>query len=58
MQTSVQSLSFRQTLSNINEKGGFFRFWKGSFLIGSASIPAHSLYFSVYEYMKIKLMIM
>jgi hypothetical protein len=55
MQTSSQSLSFKETLFNIYEKGGFLRFWKGSFLIGSASIPAHSLYFSVYEYMKIKL---
>jgi len=55
MQTSEKSLTFRETLFNIYEKGGFSRFWKGSFLLGSACVPAHALYFSIYEYMKIKL---
>ena len=55
MQTTVKFVSFRETFFNIYEKGGFLRFWKGSFLIGSACIPAHSLYFSIYEFMKVKL---
>lgn len=55
MQTSTRNLGFRKTLFNIYNHGGIARFWKGWFLIGSASVPAHSLYFSVYEFMKVKL---
>jgi hypothetical protein len=52
MQTSKKYISFTHTLQSIYIFGGFERFWKGSLLIGSASIPAHALYFSVYEYGK------
>lgn len=55
MQTNLNNISFRETLLTIYEKGGYSRFMKGSFLLGSACIPAHSLYFSIYEIMKIKL---
>jgi Mitochondrial carrier protein len=55
MQTSSKNYGFVKTLKNIYNNGGFARFWKGWFLIGSASVPAHSLYFSVYEFMKVKL---
>ncbi len=49
MQTSKKYISFSHTLKSIYLYGGFVRFWKGSLLIGSASVPAHALYFSVYE---------
>ena len=55
MQTSNKNFGFKKTLINIYNNGGFNRFWKGSLLIGSASVPAHSLYFSIYELMKVKL---
>lgn len=55
MQTSNKNFGFKKTLINIYNNGGFSRFWKGSLLIGSASVPAHSLYFSIYELMKLKL---
>lgn len=55
MQTSNTNFGFKKTLINIYSNGGFNRFWKGSLLIGSASVPAHSLYFSIYELMKVKL---
>jgi solute carrier family 25 iron transporter 28/37 len=49
MQTSKKYISFTHTMQSIYLFGGFGRFWTGSFLIGSASVPAHALYFSVYE---------
>ncbi len=55
MQTSKKADTFRQTLHAIYKQGGFTRFWTGSMLIGTASVPAHALYFSVYEVMKEKL---
>lgn len=55
MQTSRRFLSFRETMGGIYNNGGFMRFWTGSTIIASASIPAHALYFSIYEFMKIKL---
>ncbi len=55
MQTSTRNWGFKKTLNNIYKNGGVGRFWKGWFLIGSASVPAHSLYFSIYEFMKVKL---
>jgi len=55
MQTSTRNWGFKKTLKNIYSNGGIGRFWKGWFLIGSASVPAHSLYFSIYEIMKEKL---
>ncbi len=41
-----------ETSRAIYNQGGFFRFWKGSMLIGTACVPAHSLYFSIYELAK------
>jgi hypothetical protein len=55
MQTSRKKLNFLETLKTIYLSGGITRFWRGSMLIGAASVPAHSLYFSVYEVMKNKL---
>jgi solute carrier family 25 iron transporter 28/37 len=55
MQTSKTHTKFREITKNIYLNGGFTRFWKGSLVIGSASIPAHALYFSVYEFAKLKL---
>lgn len=55
MQTSTKNLGLFSTSAAIYKHGGFSRFWKGSFLIGSASVPAHALYFSVYEFMKERL---
>lgn len=55
MQTSRKFTSFTKTINAIYNNGGFIRFWKGSFLIGAASVPAHALYFSVYEISKSKL---
>ena len=54
MQTSSKKTTFFKTLNNIYQHGGFSRFWKGSMIIGTASVPAHSLYFSIYEVCKIK----
>jgi|LauGreDrversion4_2_1035121.scaffolds.fasta_scaffold1181355_2 hypothetical protein len=55
MQTSRNKLNFFETVKTIYLSGGITRFWRGSMLIGAASVPAHSLYFSVYEIMKNKL---
>ena len=55
MQTARKKIGMRQTLNSIYDQGGFSRFWRGSLLIGSASVPAHALYFSVYEYFKKRL---
>ncbi len=55
MQTSKNKLRFRDTLRSLYDQGGYKRFWKGSLLIGGASVPAHSMYFSVYEVLKKKL---
>ncbi len=52
MQTSKKYIKFSHAIQSIYLYGGFLRFWKGSFLIGSASVPAHALYFSIYEYGK------
>lgn len=54
MQTSTKKTTFFNTLNTIYNHGGFSRFWKGSIIIGTASVPAHSLYFSVYEICKKK----
>ena len=54
MQTSTKKTTFFNTLNTIYQHGGFSRFWKGSMIIGTASVPAHSLYFSIYEVCKIK----
>jgi solute carrier family 25 iron transporter 28/37 len=54
MQTSTKKTTFFGTLNTIYSNGGFSRFWKGSMIIGTASVPAHSLYFSVYEVCKKK----
>jgi hypothetical protein len=55
MQTSSTTVSMRQTLNSIYLDGGVKRFWRGSLLIGAASVPAHAMYFSVYELFKKKL---
>jgi solute carrier family 25 iron transporter 28/37 len=55
MQSSSKKLTFKDTINKIYNNGGMARFWKGSMLIGTASVPAHALYFSVYELMKLKL---
>ena len=55
MQTSSTNLSMRETLNSIYLDGGAKRFWRGSLLIGSASVPAHAMYFSIYELFKKKL---
>lgn len=55
MQTSRTKMKFYDTIRSIYNSGGITRFWRGSMLIGTASVPAHSLYFSVYEIMKKKL---
>ena len=52
MQTSRRKIKFIDTLKSIYDHGGITRFWRGSLLIGTASVPAHALYFSVYELMK------
>lgn len=45
----------RETLNSIHSEGGFRRLWRGSLLIGAASVPAHAMYFSIYELFKKKL---
>lgn len=55
MQTLHRKMGVFETASSLYQQGGVPRFWKGSLLIGSASVPAHALYFSVYEFAKDKL---
>lgn len=55
MQTARTKMKLLETINSIYSSGGITRFWRGSMLIGTASVPAHSLYFSVYEIMKKKL---
>ena len=55
MQTARKKTKFFDTLRSIYTNGGVSRFWRGSMLIGTASVPAHSLYFSIYEIMKKKM---
>ena len=52
MQTSKKTLRFRDTMKSLYYQGGISRFWKGSLLIGTASVPAHALYLSMYEHAK------
>lgn len=46
------SIKFRKILNNLYLEGGILRFWKGSSVIATGCIPAHAVYFSVYEFMK------
>lgn len=55
MQTAKTKLGIYDTFKSLYKQGGIYRFWQGSLLIGTASIPAHALYFSVYELAKKKL---
>lgn len=46
------NLSFQKILHHLYTEGGVKRFWKGSSVIATGCVPAHALYFSVYEYIK------
>jgi len=45
-----------QTAQKLYRTEGFWKFWRGASILASGCIPAHALYFSVYEFSKRKLL--
>ena len=50
---AARSLTISNIISKIYRAGGLSNFYAGSFAIASGCIPAHALYFSIYEQGKI-----
>lgn len=49
-------MSIQQTVSYIkSQPGGYLNFWRGSAIMAGGCIPAHALFFSIYELSKSKL---
>lgn len=60
LKTHQQSLigrkPFTEIISHIyRQPGGFLNFWRGSGVMALGCIPAHALFFSIYEYAQRKL---
>lgn len=52
-QSSMTNMSIPQTFAHIRQQqGGYFNFWRGSTIMALGCIPAHALFFSMYEYSK------
>ena len=45
-------LRFREIIRNIYNHGGISNFYSGSSVLAMGCIPAHAIYFSIYEYAK------
>lgn len=39
-------------MRGLYREGGFMKFWRGSGVIASGSVPAHASYFAIYELAK------
>lgn len=50
-----RSLGIAQIVKKIYHAGGFFNFYAGSSVVIGGCIPAHALYFSIYEQGKVLL---
>ena len=51
-----KNLNIFDTIRYIYQTDGLKRFWSGASIIASGCIPAHAVYFSVYEFAKKKLL--
>lgn len=45
-----------ETAQRLYNTEGFSKFWRGASVLASGCIPAHAVYFSVYEASKLKLL--
>lgn len=54
-QSLMEKMSMWQTAKYIKNTGGFTKFYRGSSIMAVGCIPAHSIYFSIYEYARIYL---
>jgi hypothetical protein len=48
-------MNFFSVLKHIYKTGGIKNFYSGMSLMASGCMPAHAIYFSVYEYARVKL---
>jgi solute carrier family 25 iron transporter 28/37 len=49
-QSLMEKLSMWETAKYIKRSGGYTKFYRGSSIMAFGCIPAHSLYFGIYEY--------
>jgi solute carrier family 25 iron transporter 28/37 len=54
-QVSLFELSFKQSAKLIYETGGHSKFWRGSSIMMAGCIPAHAIFFSIYEFSRYQL---
>lgn len=52
-QSLLEKLSFIDTIRYIKKTGGYAKFYRGTSIMAIGCIPAHSIYFSIYEYSRI-----
>ena len=50
MQSSMHRMTIPESITHIRANGGMSSFWRGTSIMAAGCIPAHSLYFSIYEY--------
>ena len=52
-QSLLLKITIPETINVIYDRpGGIFNFWRGSMVMALGCIPAHALFFSIYEYSK------
>lgn len=52
-QSSMINMSISETFAHIRQQqGGYLNFWRGSTIMALGCIPAHALFFSMYEFSK------
>ena len=56
MQVFEGRYSAVQTAKRLYNSDGFSKFWRGASVLASGCVPAHAMYFSVYELSKQKLL--
>ena len=54
MQVFKGKYSAIETAKKLYKNEGFLKFWRGASVLASGCIPAHALYFSVYELSKLQ----
>ncbi len=52
---AARSFTIGQIVKKIYQAGGLFNFYSGSSVVAAGCIPAHALYFSFYEKLKVAL---
>jgi len=54
MQVNEGRYTAMETAKRLYNAEGFSKFWRGASLLASGCVPAHALFFSVYELSKLK----